>query len=147
MVEEVVSVTGEVVDALQRLVPQLSASALPPDAETIRRIVESDTTRLLVYRDPAGRIVGTLTLALFAIPTGIRAWIEDVIVAQDARGQGIGEELTREALRVATENGSRTVDLTSRPSRATANRLYRRLGFVERETNVYRFTAGTPTSA
>jgi ribosomal protein S18 acetylase RimI-like enzyme len=145
VVEEIVSVTPEVIDALQRLVPQLSTSALPPDAETIRRIVESDTTRLLVYRDPTGRIVGTLTLALFAIPTGIRAWIEDVIVAQDARRQGIAEKLTREALRVATENGSRTVDLTSRPSREAANRLYRRLGFVERETNIYRFTDGPPT--
>jgi ribosomal protein S18 acetylase RimI-like enzyme len=140
VVEEVVSVTAEVIEALQRLVPELSASALPPDAERIRRILESETTRLLIFRESAGRIVGTLTLAVFATPTGVRAWIEDVIVAQDARGQGIGEALTREALRVAAERGSRTVDLTSRPSRQAANRLYRRLGFVERDTNVYRYT-------
>jgi ribosomal protein S18 acetylase RimI-like enzyme len=145
VVEEVVSVTGEVVEALQRLVPQLSATAPSPEAETIRRIVESETTTLLVYRDDAGRIVGTLTLARFTTPTGRRAWLEDLIVEPDARGQGIGEALTREALRVAAENGARTVDLTSRPSREAANHLYRRLGFVERETNVYRLTAGTPT--
>jgi len=86
-----------------------------------------------------GRIVGSLTLALFRIPTGMRAWIEDVVVDEAARGHGVGDALNRAALEIAAERGARTVDLTSRPSREAANRLYRRLGFQPRETNVYRF--------
>jgi len=84
--------------------------------------------------------VGSLTLALFRIPTGVRAWIEDVVVDETVRGQGIGEALNGEALRIAKENGAGSVDLTSRPSREAANRLYQRLGFQTRETNVYRYT-------
>jgi ribosomal protein S18 acetylase RimI-like enzyme len=81
-----------------------------------------------------------LTLAVFRIPTGVRAWIEDVAVDTEARGKGIGEALTREAVRLAAARGARTIELTSRPSREAANRLYRRLGFELRETNVYRYT-------
>jgi ribosomal protein S18 acetylase RimI-like enzyme len=83
-------------------------------------------------------VIGTLTLALFRIPTGVRAWIEDVVVDEAARGRGAGEALTREALRLAEEAGARTVDLTSRPEREAANRLYQRLGFERRSTSVYR---------
>jgi ribosomal protein S18 acetylase RimI-like enzyme len=83
-------------------------------------------------------VIGTLTLALFRIPTGVRAWIEDVVVDEAARGRGAGEALTREALRLAEEAGARTVDLTSRPEREAANRLYQRLGFERRGTSVYR---------
>ena len=79
-----------------------------------------------------------LTLVVFPIPTGVRAWIEDVVVTASARGQGVGALLTREAVRIAGEEGARTVDLTSRPDREAANRLYARLGFERRETNVYR---------
>ncbi len=86
-----------------------------------------------------GDIVGSLTLVVFRIPTGVRAWIEDVVVDESARGHGVGEALNREALRVAREHGAITVDLTSRPSREAANRLYQRLGFTERNTNVYRY--------
>jgi ribosomal protein S18 acetylase RimI-like enzyme len=84
-----------------------------------------------------------LTLALFPLPTGARAWIEDVVVDRDARGRGVGALLTREALRLAQESGARTVDLTSRPSREAANRLYAKLGFQLRETNVYRYDGGS----
>ena len=86
-----------------------------------------------------GAIVGTLTLVVFRIPTGVRAWIEDVVVDSSARGAGVGERLNRAAVEEANRLGARTVDLTSRPNREAANRLYRRLGFVERSTNVYRY--------
>lgn len=86
-----------------------------------------------------GDIVGALTLVLFPIPTGTRAWIEDVVVDEAARGQGVGAALTQEAIRLARAEGARTVDLTSRPSRAAANRLYERLGFQLRDSKVYRF--------
>jgi ribosomal protein S18 acetylase RimI-like enzyme len=84
--------------------------------------------------------VGSLTLAMFRIPTGVRAWIEDVVVDESARGRGVGEALTQEALGRARAAGARTVELTSRPSREAANRLYLRLGFEVRDTNVYRFS-------
>jgi len=129
---------GELVEAMARLLPQLSASASPPGVAELMEIVATPSTHLLLARDDGGRIVGTLTLALVRTPTGVTAQIEDVVVDDAARGQGIGEALTREAVRLAELGGARSVDLTSRPEREAANRLYRRLGFEPRETNVYR---------
>jgi ribosomal protein S18 acetylase RimI-like enzyme len=139
MVEEVRAATPEVAAALSRLLPQLSRSASATDLNTLTRIVESPATRLLVARDPDGAIVGTLTLALFHIPTGTRAWIEDVVVDSAQRGRGVGQALVRSALALAREAGATTVDLTSRPEREAANVMYERIGFAKRETNVYRF--------
>ncbi|MHB8671274.1 MAG: GNAT family N-acetyltransferase [Acidimicrobiales bacterium] len=144
-VEEALSVTPEVVSAFARLVPQLSSTSPPPGEAELSELVASPATRVLIARlatdgESRGDIVGTLTLVLFRIPTGVRAWIEDVVVDGAARGRGVGEALTQEAIRLAGEAGALTVDLTSRPSRQDANRLYQRLGFERRETNVYRFT-------
>ncbi len=137
-VEVLREVTDEVVETFNRLLPQLSRSAPPLDRAAVQRIVGSDATTLLVARSD-GRIAGTLTLVVFPIPTGIRAWIEDVVVDEAARGQGIGEALTVEALRLAGAAGARTVDLTSRASREAAGRLYERVGFKSRETRFYRY--------
>ncbi|MGC8511804.1 MAG: GNAT family N-acetyltransferase [Acidimicrobiales bacterium] len=140
VIEEAESVTDELVEAIGHLLPFLSSSSSPPSTEELEEIVDSAATVLLVARDGAGGpIVGTLTLALFRIPTGVRAWIEDVIADEAVRGRGCGEALTREALRIASQRGARTVELTSRPSREAANRLYRRIGFSPRQTNVYRY--------
>jgi ribosomal protein S18 acetylase RimI-like enzyme len=136
-VEVALRADGELTDAFARLIPQLSPSPSPPDQDQLRRIVEFPGNRLLVARD-GGAIVGMLTLVMFPIPTGLRARIEDVVVDEAARGRGIGEALTREALRLASDAGARSVDLTSRPSRQDAIRLYRRLGFEERASRVYR---------
>lgn len=136
-VSEAVEVTPELVEAFAHLVPQLSSSADPPGEGELQEIVASPATVLLVARSGGG-IVGSLTLALFRIPTGLRAWIEDVVVDEAARGHGVGEALNRRALEVAHERGARSVDLTSRPSREAANRLYQKLGFEARDTNVYR---------
>ncbi len=133
---------GEVVAAVQRLVPQLSASATVPAAEQVAEVCEAEATVLLLARLD-GAIAGMLVLVLFRLPTGLRAWIEDVVVDGDARGRGVGEALSREALRRATAAGAVTVDLTSRPSRAAAVRLYERLGFERRQTGVYRRRGGT----
>jgi ribosomal protein S18 acetylase RimI-like enzyme len=124
--------------AFTRLIPQLSSSSAIPDVDTLRRIVEFPGNRLLVARD-GDTVVGTLTLVLFPIPTGLRARIEDVVVDEAARGRGVGEALTREAVRLAGEAGARTVDLTSRPGRGAAVRLYERIGFEERPSRVYRY--------
>jgi ribosomal protein S18 acetylase RimI-like enzyme len=131
-------VTDGLVEAFAQLMPQLSRSNPAPPAERLAEIIDSDATVLLVAVE-SEQILGSLTLAMFRIPTGLRAWIEDVVVDESARGKGVGEALNREALRRAAAAGASTVDLTSRPSREAANRLYQRLGFSERETNVYRY--------
>jgi ribosomal protein S18 acetylase RimI-like enzyme len=131
----------ELVAAFRRLLPQLSSSASPPNADELAAIVQSQAATILIARD-GERIVGTLTFAVFRIPTGVRAWIEDVVVDESARGSGVGEALTREAIRLAREAGARTVDLTSRPGREVANRMYEKVGFRRRETNVYRYELG-----
>jgi ribosomal protein S18 acetylase RimI-like enzyme len=138
-VEILDQVTDETVEAFGRLLPQLSRSAEPLDADALRRLVEFEANTVLIARGP-DLIVGTLTLVVFPIPSGLRAWIEDVVVDESARGLGAGAALTEEALRLARAAGVRTVDLTSRPERAAANRLYQRLGFERRESQVYRFT-------
>ncbi len=129
--------TPELVDALNRLVPQLSSSATVLTREDVERLIESPVTYLFTATSDSA-IVGTLTLVIFTIPSGRRAWIEDVIVDEASRGCGVGEALTTAALDEARRHGVRTVDLTSRPSRVAANSLYQKLGFVVRETNVYR---------
>jgi ribosomal protein S18 acetylase RimI-like enzyme len=138
-VTQATTVSDELVEAFARLVPQLSSSASPPTRDQLNAMVSSPATTLLLARDDQDVIIGSLTLAMFRAPTGVRAWIEDVVVDAEARGQGIGEALVAEAVRVASEAGARTVDLTSRPSRDAANRLYEKAGFKMRDTNVYRF--------
>ena len=139
-IEELREVTDDVVQAFRRLVPQLSTSAVPPDAGALRALVSSPAATVLLARNDDNAIVGTLTLATFPTPTGYRAWIEDVIVDDSARGQGVGLLLTEEALNRARKTGARTVDLTTRPSRVAAGRLYERAGFTQRDTRVYRYT-------
>jgi len=140
-IERVTEVTDELVAAFERLIPQLSSSNPPPTRAEIGEMVASPAIVLLVARDPSrgNEIVGALTLALFRIPTALRAWIEDVIVDTSCRGQGIGEALCQAAIEHARAAGATTVDLTSRPKRETANRLYLRIGFEKRDTNVYRY--------
>lgn len=135
-------VDEELVAAFTRLIPQLPRSAPVPTPDLIREIVEAQASTVLIARDlrDNGRIVGMLTLIVFRIPTGVRAWIEDVVVDETVRGRGVGEGLSQEAVRRAVELGARTVELTSRPSREAANRLYQRLGFALRDSNVYRYT-------
>ncbi len=143
-VEIVTSTTPELVEAMARLVPQLSRSAQPLDAQQCDELVSQPGTYLFIFRpeaptaEGAHPVLGMLTLATFKIPTGLRAWIEDVVVDSGARGQGAGAALVDAAVEHAQSLGARTVDLTSRPSREAANRLYQRCGFELRETNVYR---------
>lgn len=122
------------------LLPQLSRSAPPLLEDDLNAIIAAPETLLLGARDADDVLVGMLTLVLFRIPTGLRAWIEDVVVDESVRGMGVGELLTRAAVVEARRFGAKSVDLTSRPDREAANRLYQRCGFVRRETNVYRFS-------
>jgi ribosomal protein S18 acetylase RimI-like enzyme len=139
-IAEIAEVDAALVEAFARLVPQLSSSSPPPGHDQLAEIVASDASVLLVARADSDRIVGSLTLAIFRVPTGLLAWIEDVVVDEVARGSGAGEALVMAALERARVAGAKSVDLTSRPSREAANRLYQRLGFESRTTNVYRRT-------
>jgi ribosomal protein S18 acetylase RimI-like enzyme len=140
--------------AVHHLLPQLSRSAPLPSGLEIDEIVSSGATTLLLASDDglgnddpgepgapgSAAIVGMLTLVIFRLPTGVRAWVEDVVVDTGARGRGVGEALTQAAIEISFDRGAQTVDLTSRPSREAANRLYRRMGFEPRDTNVYRYS-------
>lgn len=135
-IETVTVVTDELMSAIERLFPQLSTARLPTRAE-IENVVAAPACTLLVARD--AEIVGMLTLVVFPTPTGVHAWIEDVVVDGAMRGRGIGEALTRAGLEQARQLGAHEVNLTSRPSREAANRLYQRIGFQLRSTNLYRY--------
>ncbi|MEE3015885.1 MAG: GNAT family N-acetyltransferase [Actinomycetota bacterium] len=139
-IRPVTEVTESLTDAYRVLIPQLSSSSSPPTGEALQRIIESDSAQILIAENENGEILGTMTIIIFQIPTGIRAWIEDVVVDSSVRGKGIGKKLNLAALELAKQAGAKTVDLTSRPARQEANQLYRSIGFAERETNVYRFS-------
>lgn len=143
-VELVSDVTPDLEATFGRLIGQLSRSATPMNAEQIEGFLAQECVDLLVFRDEdaddsgVAPILGMLTLVTFEIPTGWRAWVEDVVVDEAARGKGVGASLVAAAIDLAKKRGAKTVDLTSRPSREAANRLYQRSGFELRETNVYR---------
>jgi ribosomal protein S18 acetylase RimI-like enzyme len=136
IVERVGEATPELVAALRALVPQLSATAPVPSEEDVAAVLDDPRVVQLAAREDDA-VVGVLTLLLIRLPTGLKARIEDVVVDDGARGRGAGESLVAEAQRVAAQAGVRHVELSSAPSREAANRLYRRLGFTQRETNVY----------
>ena len=145
-VELITAATPEIHEAMGRLIPQLSRSAAPMSEADVQRFLSQDSVHLFAFRpdeaDAQGNrpILGMLSLVAFEIPTGVRAWVEDVVVDEAARGQGAGLALVEAAIEHAKTIGARTVDLTSRPTREAANRLYQRAGFQLRETNVYRVT-------
>jgi ribosomal protein S18 acetylase RimI-like enzyme len=136
-VREVSALEPGLIEAMAALLPQLSKSAPPLEEPTLAAVIEHQACHFLVAEED-GVLLGSLTLVVFPIPTGVRAWIEDVVVDEAARGKGVGAMLNTFALDVAASLGARSVDLTSRPSREAANRLYQRLGFEQRDTNVYR---------
>ena len=145
-VELITAATPDIHEAMGRLIPQLSRSAAPMSEADVHRFLSQSGVHLFVFRaetadaDGNNPILGMLSLATFEIPTGVRAWVEDVVVDEAARGQGAGLALVEAAIEHAKTVGARTVDLTSRPTREAANRLYQRAGFELRETNVYRVT-------
>lgn len=137
-IETVKAPTSEIYQALERLLPQLSFNAQGWTPEFFRQLVEFPGSLLLIARQDDEKIVGAATLSLVMAPTGLHARLEDVVVDEAARGQGIGAALTREVIRLAKERGANYLALTSNPRREAANRLYLRLGFTRWETNLYR---------
>jgi ribosomal protein S18 acetylase RimI-like enzyme len=137
-IEELTEFSQQALDAINGLLPQLSPSAVALDESDLTSIINSESTKLFLATDE-DQVFGMLSLVLFRIPTGRKAWVEDVVVDEKARGRGVGKLLIEHAVSVAREHGAHSVDLTSRPSRAAANALYQRVGFQQRQTNVYRF--------
>jgi ribosomal protein S18 acetylase RimI-like enzyme len=139
-IEEVSASSEGLLAAVRELTGQLSTSAQPPTAAHLEEIITSPASRLLIARNDGDDILGMLTLILFRTPTGLRTWIEDVVVNEAARGRGVARLLVGEAVAQARRAGARTIDLTSRPDREAANALYLRLGFTLHDTNLYRIT-------
>ena len=138
-ISELTESTTESLNAVNRLLPQLSASAKAISINRLQELTESDSTKLFIGTDQSGEILGMLSLIVMKIPTGNKAWIEDVVVDESARGRGIGRELMNHAHEEAKKHGVKSIDLTSRPSRESANELYQSLGYEIRQTNVYRY--------
>jgi GNAT superfamily N-acetyltransferase len=136
---KLVTVTDHVVNAFNKLIPQLSSSCVLPTKKDLEAIVHSKNTVLFVAEDDH-QILGTLTLVFNKIPTGDKVWIEDVVVDDAARGKGLGKDLVLFAIDYVTHKNIKSINLTSSPERVAANALYKKLGFVQRETNVYRYT-------
>jgi ribosomal protein S18 acetylase RimI-like enzyme len=141
IVERVTLVNEELVESFHRLMPQLNPGHPLPDAAFLERMLAQECVSLLASRDPSqeGRIVGLITLVAFTTVSGGYSWIEDLVVDAPVRRQGVGEALILAAIRRARELGAGMVDLTSNPAREAANRLYLRLGFELRKTNLYRY--------
>lgn len=138
-IERATCADDELVAALARLIPQLNPKSGLPTRDDLAAMIASPGTHLLIARDPgcdldlgpnlSSDIVGTLTLTLFRIPVGMQGRINTVVVDVSARGRGIGEALTREAIAISRAAGVRRITLSSRNERAAAHRMYRRLGF------------------
>ena len=128
-IEVCTKIDDEVINAFTRLLPQLSKTSEPPAQNDLEKIISHSACSVLLARVEE-KIVGSLTLVIFPLPTGKRAWIEDVVVDESIRGSGIGEKLNLVAIEIANKQGVRTIDLTSRPSREAANRLYKRLSLI-----------------
>lgn len=134
-------ITPEVTAAFRRLIPQLAPGCTAPSVADLEQIMDSENTMIFIALEN-GEIVGTLTLVVYRLMTGTKAWIEDVVVDNAVRGRGIGKLLTQHAIGYAARAGIAKIDLTSSPTRVEANALYQRIGFVKRETNVYRYEPG-----
>lgn len=136
-INRITQVNENITRAFSKLVPQLTGRKEYPSLEELERVIRSENTHLFVATE-GDEVMGTLTLVFYQIPSGLKAWIEDVIVNESFRGKGVATALLCHALHIARDKGARKVDLTSAPSRGAANRLYQKLGFEQRETNVYR---------
>lgn len=133
------AVTDSVLNAFDLLIPQLAPGCTLPSKADLEAIINSGTSHLFVAEDD-GKIVGTFTLVFTKIPTGTKIWVEDVVVDESVRGRGLGEQLMEFAVDYVKNTRNDTINLTSSPHRVAANKLYQKLGFVQRETNVYRLS-------
>ncbi|NOR75593.1 MAG: GNAT family N-acetyltransferase [Draconibacterium sp.] len=138
----ITKITDKVLIAFKSLMPQLSAGLRPPSKQNLEEIINSENSVLFIAQDEDKEIAGTLTLIINRIPTKQFAWIEDIVIDNKFRGKGVGQKLTQHAIDYAIKKGINEINLTSNSKRIAANKLYQKLGFVTRDTNVYRLTVG-----
>jgi ribosomal protein S18 acetylase RimI-like enzyme len=134
--EQAQQASKEILTAMQRLMAQLTA-APPPDKKELGEMLFSDATSLFLARQTDETIIGMAALTVFRVPSGLKAWIEDVVVDESQRGKGIGQALTEACIEHARARGVSSIHLTSNPKRIAANTLYQKLGFQRHETNLY----------
>jgi ribosomal protein S18 acetylase RimI-like enzyme len=141
-ISQATEVTEELYQACQRLVAQLTNNNPPPTRQQLVEMLASPSSILYLARHPefGDEIIGLTTLVIYLVPTGVRGYIEDVVVDERARGKRVGEALMRACLERAEREGAPQVMLTCNPGRTAANRLYQRIGFDLRKTNVYRYS-------
>jgi ribosomal protein S18 acetylase RimI-like enzyme len=138
-IERITHIDESYVTAFERLMPQLTGKDEYPTYDELKKIIESENVHLCFAFDDDDKIIGTITVVIVRIPAGVKAWIEDVIVDEKARGKGVATAMMWHALQIARTQGVAKVDLTSHPERVAANKLYQKLGFEKRESNVYRY--------
>lgn len=138
IINRITQIDEKTINAFRKLVPQLTGKQDYPSREELEKVVQCKNTFLFFAIDE-GEIIGTLTLVFYQIPSGLKAWIEDVIVDENARGKGVATALMWHAINTARKGGALKVDLTSLPRRIAANQLYLKLGFEKRESNMYRY--------
>jgi ribosomal protein S18 acetylase RimI-like enzyme len=138
-IKRITRFSKRVFDAVLRLLPQLAPDAELPDEQYFKSLLKSRNVHFFIAELDNKQIVGMLTIGTYDTPTGTKAWIEDVVVDESHRGKGFGEELTLFAINYSKTLGTRAVNLTSRPSRVAANKLYQKMGFTHYQTNVYKY--------
>lgn len=136
-IEILSDVDNKTITAFNRLMQQLSSNYRPIAKEYLIDIINSSNIIIFVAKENE-TIIGSLSLVFYNIPTGMKAWVEDVVIDQSVRGKGVGKALIEQAIVYAKQSGASKLDLTSSPERVAANKLYQKLNFEKRETNVYR---------
>ena len=142
-IKELKESTATVLAELQKLIEQLSTKGHIITKSKLNEIIQDENTQLFVAKETGGKIIGTLTLIGYRIPTGLKFWIEDVVVDGDFRGKGVGQKLTEKAIEYAEKKGGSSINLTSNPKRKAAHQLYVKMGFKQRETDVFRYEIQT----
>jgi GNAT superfamily N-acetyltransferase len=138
IIKEINTLTPAIQTAIQHFIDLLVSTPYTASNETLTALVASENSHLFLAYDETENIMGMLTVGIYYSSTGKKAWIEDVVVDDTYRGQGIGEKLVQHAIEFVKIKDVNLLMLTSHPSRIAANKLYPRVGFSRRETNVYK---------
>jgi ribosomal protein S18 acetylase RimI-like enzyme len=139
MIGSVDQMSSDLRVGVRSLLPQLTSPDRLLSESELSRIVSSPHTKLFVAR-AGGNIIGMISLAVVQMPSGVRSYLEDLVVDSAYRRRGVATALLEAAIDHARRSGARSLDMTSRPSRRDAIRLYEKMGFRRRETNAFRYT-------